>query len=171
MWQEVKDREFWLSSKPNNVVMREKALKEMTASNLTPTDFTSSMNGWIESMMNIHPNLILVSDTSNFDFAAWDHYLRTYLGKDTINWATRNGYVMPVDCTSFYAGLCQQPFNFSAWDNFTAVNCIEAAGFTLPDVSHVINTCSHDPLDDAMVIAIRFAAVVYQLTHASQKKK
>jgi hypothetical protein len=161
IWKEFRGREFWL--KPDNREQLLTAVDKMKRSDLGPCEFSQAARDWIHNMASKYNNLILLSDTSNFDWKWLDSYLHKHAGRGSVNYATRNGCVMPMDATSYFFGLSKQAPSFQAWDNFSSAKSLKEAGFTLPDTSKVIDPNSHHPLDDAINIAIRFASIANQL--------
>lgn len=175
IWKEDVGREFWTKQDSQHKQMFEKLIQEMKKSNLNPAAFTRCLNKFTNTMIQKYGKIIFVSDTSNFDIPLWDHYRRTYLNdvqdsnmdRVSINHATQNGFVLPIDTGSFYAGLTRKPFSFDVWDNLNSDKWILEAGYSLPITTEIIDKDSHDPLEDAIGIAIKFAAVVYQLNNKS----
>jgi hypothetical protein len=161
IWDELPGREFWLADA--NRAMLEKALNRMLASDLDPAAFTLRASAWFDRMVAKYPNLLLVSDTSNSDWPWFDHYRSVYAGLRTVNYGTGGGFVSPMDATSYYAGLTRQCGTLEAWDAFNSGRALTDAGFALPDTSAVVDAQSHDPLDDALRIALRFGAVAVQV--------
>jgi hypothetical protein len=84
IWPEEKGREFWLSETRTDMLRR--AITEMRASTSDARTFTERNAAWLTKMTIKYPNLLPVSDTSNFDWAWLDHYRNTY-GITTVNFA------------------------------------------------------------------------------------
>lgn len=163
IWEEVKGREFWLDDK--NRAMLIHAINEMTSS---PCDEKSAMQlfeRWFQEMMKKFPKLLFVSDTSNFDYPWLDHYRKKFLNLDSINHATKNGFVLPVDTGSFYYGLTayrpSTKLNFNSWDNFNDQIELTSAGYSLPNLELVLGN-DHQPLNDVLKIGLRFASILFQ---------
>jgi hypothetical protein len=160
IWSELPGREFWLA--PRNRAMLERTVGEMQASKSDARAFTEHACAWLDRMVARYPNLLPVSDTSNFDGAWFDHY-RNEHGVTTVNFANpTKGCVMSVDATSYYFGLLGHPGSFAAWDNFSSNSELRKAGFLVPDTKAVLDMNLHDPLIDAMHMGIKFAAVSSQ---------
>jgi len=156
-WDEIKGREFWLA--PKNRPMLLKALEGMRASNLDPTAFILAFLKWFKAMeAKYKEDLTVISDTSNFDLPWIDYYLN-WAGETTINWQTRHGFVCPIDSTSYYAGLLGLHLSLDAWDNFNSDRQLSEAGYKLVDTSAIIDPHSHNPLDDAIRMGLKFVAV------------
>lgn len=167
IWKEIKGQEFWM--KPQNKDMFQTAFNEMKKSTLNQEQFTRALNAFLNKMIAKYGKLIFASDTTNFDFPMWDHYKRTYIDSKessesgSINHATPNGFVLPLDTTSFYFGLTRQKLTLDSWDTFGSAHALISAGYRLPLLGSIIDPNSHDPLQDAIGIAIRLAAVICQL--------
>jgi len=170
-WEEIEGKEFWLAPKNRDMLLR--TVADMRASEIGPMEFATAAHAWMRKMADKYGDLLLLSDTSNFDWAWLDHYLHVHGGYASVNYATNNGFVIPLDATSYFFGLTKQPLSFGAWDNFSSKRALTDADFALPDTSHAIDPDSHDPLDDAINIAVRFASIVHQLkeTDESGSKK
>jgi hypothetical protein len=166
-WEEIEGKEFWLA--PKNRDMLRRTVANMRASELDPKGFANAAHAWMRKMADKYGDLLLLSDTSNFDWAWLDHYLSVHGGYDSVNYATKNGFVIPIDATSYFFGLTKQPLSFGAWDNFSSKRALADAGFCVPDTSLAwIDPDSHDPLDDAINIAVRFASIVHQLEETGE---
>lgn len=161
IWQEIKGREFWLAEK--NTLMLHHALNEMSISQSDETQSMTLFETWLQSMMRQFPKLLFISDTSNFDFAWLDHYRKKFLQLDSINHATQNGFVLPIDTGSFYFGLTRskdKKFDFNSWDNLNSERVLKDAGFHIPEFE--IGK-EHEPLNDALKIGLRLGFVISQI--------
>lgn len=169
IWEENPESQFWLA--PRNRKMLETVIDRMNSSTLGPKKFARTAYAWLQKMADRYGDLILLSDTSNFDWSWFDHYILKHEGIGTVNHATNNGFVIPIDATSYFFGLTRQVLTFRAWDNFNSKRALLDAGFILPDTSLVIDPNSHNPLDDAINIALVFASITSQLCTVESSKK
>lgn len=160
IWKEEKGQEFWLH--PDRRDMLNYAIEEMQQSNLGPKEAMETFHKWfLDVHQRFNNNVILVSDTTNFDFPWMDNYYKKYLNMNSINHATSNGFVLPLDTGSYYFALTKQIVNLKNWDNFNSEKSLIEAGYIIPEIE-LGPTGEHDPLNDALKIGIRYACVVYQ---------
>jgi len=160
-WKEDEGKEFW--SLPANKVLFESIFAQMR-SGLDPSDCVDQFDTFVYNMLKKYDgNLIFVSDTSNFDFL----FLEEARAIDDpnghrLNFATKYGFLPPICTTSFYAGVTRQPVSSAVtWDDFNSNKALTEDGFLLPRTETAPK--SHEPLDDAMQIGLKFVAVNEQL--------